>query len=136
MTSSLRVVDASALVEFLLQTDRGRSLGSRLTEPDADPHVPELCDVEVVSALRALERRGEIDEVRAREALEDYLALPLTRHAHAGFVPRVFELRLNLSAYDATYLALAEGLEALFLSGDDRLIRAAKRWTSVELVEA
>lgn len=136
MKPRLLVVDASALVEFLLQTDRGRDIAPVLTRPDADLHVPELCDVEVVSALTGLERRREIDATRSREALEDHLALPLVRHTHDGFVPRIFALRENFAAYDATYLALAEGLDASLLSGDARLIRAARRWTGIELIEA
>lgn len=136
MTPRLLVVDASALVEYLLRTERGRRIESHLTHPDADLHVPELCDVEVVSALRALERRGELDAWRSREALEDYLALPLVRHRHIAFVPGIFEMRENFSPYDAVYVSLADGLAAPFLSGDDRLARAARRWTAVELLEA
>ena len=136
MTFRLRVVDASALVEFLLQTDRGRRIGRLLSEPGVDLHVPELADVEVVSALRGLERRREIHANRSREAFEDYLALPLVRHGHTGLLPGIFALRENFTAYDATYLALAEGLGASFLSGDERLVRAARRWTNVELLEA
>ncbi|MFP3949230.1 MAG: type II toxin-antitoxin system VapC family toxin [Longimicrobiales bacterium] len=136
MRPRLLVVDASALVEYLLQTERGRRIERHLTHPDADLHVPELCDVEVVSALRGLERRGELDVRRSREGVEDYLALPLLRHRHTAFVPRTFEMRENLSPYDAMYVSLAEGLGAPFLSGDDRLTRAAGRWTDVELLDA
>ncbi len=135
MTPRLLVVDASALVEYLLRTERGRKIEGHLTRPDADLHVPELCDVEVVSALRALERRGELDARRSREALGDYLSLPLARHRHTDFVLRIFEMRKNFSPYDATYVSLAEGLAAPFLSGDDRLARAARRWTDVQLLE-
>ena len=136
MRPRILVVDASILIEYLLRTERGRRSEGHLTHPDVDLHMPELCDVEVVSALRALERRGELDGPRALEALEDYLALPLARHRHTAFLPRIFSLRENFSPYDAVYVSLAEGLAAPFLSGDDRLARAARRWTAVELLEA
>lgn len=89
-------------------------------------HVPELCDIEFASALRHLLRRRGITPARADAAIDDYLDLPLTRHAHAPLLSRILELRDLLSAYDATYVALAEALNAPLLTGDLRLARAIR----------
>ena len=78
--------------------------------------------------------RRALTEVRAVEALADYLDLPLTRHGHASLVRRVLELRANFSAYDATYIALAEGVYGELLTADDRLARAVEAHTDVPLV--
>lgn len=94
---------------------------------DAELHTPALCDVEVASALRRLLRSGSLDDARAAEAIDDYLALPLERHGHEALLSRVLELRENFSAYDATYVALAERLGASLLTADAALARAAAR---------
>ena len=88
-----------------------------------DLHVPALCDVEVTSALRGAIRRNLVTTDRAQEALQDYSELPLTRHGHQGLIHRCLELRDVLSAYDATYVALAEGLGADLITADRRLAR-------------
>jgi len=122
----LLVVDASALVEFLLRTPRARALDPLLTDPDADLHVPALADLEVVSALRRVARRDPPSIPRLEQALGDYLDLPLTRHGPTSFLPRCFDLRDVLSAYDAVYVVLTEGLEASLVTADRRLARAAE----------
>ena len=119
------VVDASALVEFLLPTPGARFFEPILTLPDADLHVPGLCDLEVVSALRMVLRRNLATVPGAEEVLRLYLALPLTRHGNEGLVLRCFELRNVLSPYDASYVALAEALEADLVTADRRLARSA-----------
>jgi predicted nucleic acid-binding protein len=130
----LLVVDASALVEVLLGTPRGWPMHEALSAPDADLHVPSLCDVEVASALRGLVRRGKLGFRRAEAALSDYRDLPLTRHGHVRLLDRIFELRENFSCYDASYVALAEGLDAAFCSGDDRLLASVQAHTRLRLV--
>lgn len=102
-------------------------------DPEADLHAPALCDVEVVAALRRGIAQRLFPQARAREALEDYLDLPLTRHGHVGLLARVFELRANFSAYDATYVALAETLKAELLTGDRPLRRAVEAHTRIQL---
>jgi predicted nucleic acid-binding protein len=125
------VVDASALVEFLLRTSRGRALDEVITDPRVDLHAPGVCDLEVVSALRRLLRRNALSVERAEEFLSDYLDLTLTRHGHEVLLPRIFGLRDNVSAYDAAYLALAEALEGPLIAADARLIAAARVHTAV-----
>lgn len=127
------VVDASALIEYLLGTQGAEPIGAIVADPEADLHVPALCDVEVAAALRGLLLGGTMTVQRAGEALEDYLDLPLTRHGHTRHLPRMLELRENMSAYDATYVALAERLGALLLTTDHRLARAVSGHTAVEL---
>ena len=120
------VIDASALVEYLLGTEKGAAVQRVLTNPSTDFHVPALCDVEVVSALRHLHRRRLLPTVRAWEALEDYLDLPLTRHGHSHLLARCLDLQHALSAYDATYVALAEILESQLMTMDAGLARRAR----------
>ena len=120
------VADASAVVEFLFRTERAPGLDLIFTDPEIDLHVPALCDVEVVSALRRTLRQRLLSLDRAKEALEDYLDLPLTRHGHQALLPRCLGLRDVFSAYDAAYVALAEGLSAPLLTADRRLARGAE----------
>ena len=118
------VVDASAKVEVLAGT--ASALVARLVfDPAQSLHAPHLLDVEIAQVLRRWCARGLVDPVRAEEALADLAALPLRRHAQDVLWPRVWSLRHNLTAYDATYVALAELLEAPLLTLDRRLATAA-----------
>jgi len=128
------VLDASAAIEFLLGTSLGSSVAARLARDAEDLHAPHLLDVEVTQALRRLQAAGEIDEERARGALEDFADLPLTRHGHRELLLRVWQLRRNATAYDGTYIALAEALEAPLLTSDGRLARVPGHAARVEVV--
>ncbi|MBT8395585.1 MAG: type II toxin-antitoxin system VapC family toxin [Gemmatimonadetes bacterium] len=121
----LLVVDASALVDLLLRTPRARPLNQDLTDPEADLHVPALCDLEVVSALRTILRRNLATVSRTEKAIRHYLDLPLSRHGHQRLLPRCFQLRDVLSPYDAAYIALAEDLGADLVTTDRRLAQTA-----------
>jgi predicted nucleic acid-binding protein len=120
------VVDASVIVEYLLGSHLGAAASKTIEDGDVDLHAPSLCDVEVVSALRGLVLSGKVPIARALEVLEDYTDLPLTRHSHVPLLERLLALRDNFSAYDATYVALAEALEAKLLTCDDPLARSVK----------
>lgn len=85
---------------------------------------PHLTDSEVVQALRAQVLRGDLDAREAGRAIEAWAGLGLSRLAVHGLLGRIWELRVNLSAYDATYVALAEALEAPLVTADGRLGRA------------
>lgn len=128
------VLDASALVELVLGTPRGRKVAARVADPAVSLHAPHLADVEVAQALRRYTRDGELDAATASTALDDFRALDLQRHAHEPLLDRVWELRKNLSAYDAVYVALAEALDAVLLTCDGRLARAPSFAARVELV--
>lgn len=118
------VVDASVLVVALAddgqdgENARLRLRGERLA-------APELIDLEVVSVLRRQLRQGELNERRAVQALSDLTDLPLQRASHRALLNRCWELRGNLTVYDAAYVALAEALDTTLLTGDARLSRAA-----------
>ncbi len=129
------VLDASALVELLLDTPTGRAVATRIADPALGLHVPHLADVEVAQALRRYAKDGELDAASAAVALEDLRSLDLQRHAHEPLLDRIWELRHNLSAYDAVYLALAEVLDSVLLTCDGRLARAPGVARRVELVK-
>lgn len=112
------VVDASAIIEFLLQTPLGVRVEARLFSRADQLHAPHLIDVEVVQALRRLVRMGEVRPRRAQEAVEDLTALDIHRHPHVDLLGRAWALRANLTAYDAVYVALAEAIAAPLVTCD------------------
>lgn len=128
------VLDASAIVELLLSTARGRRIADRLKDPALGLHVPHLVDVEVTQTLRRLLRDGDIDSASAKSALEVLQQLDLERHAHNSLLIRVWALRANLTVYDAVYVALAEALKAPLLTCDTKLARAPGTRCSIELI--
>lgn len=115
------VVDASAMTEFLLQTPLGSRVETRLFRDADDFHAPHLLDVEVVQALRRLVRVGDVLSERAEEALDDLVGLAIHRHSHVELLGRAWELRDNLTAYDAMYVALAEAIDAPLVTCDGPL---------------
>lgn len=128
------VLDASALVELLLGTDHGRTIGARIADPRLGLHTPHLADVEVAQALRRYVREGALEADSAASALADLRSLDLERHAHEPLLDRVWSLRENLTAHDAVYVALAEALDAPLVTCDGRLARAPGLRAQVELV--
>ncbi len=128
------VLDASALVELLLGTGSGRSIASLIADPDVALHVPHLADVEVAQALRRFVRDGDLDAASSAAALESLQALDVQRHAHEPLLGRIWALRENLTAYDATYVALAEALDATLVTCDAKLARAPGVAARAELV--
>ena len=128
------VLDASAVIEVLLQTEAGIALTGRLLAPDTSLHTPYLLDVEVAQVLRRFTLRGELEPNRARQALEDLADLPVERYPHEILLPRIWALRENLTAYDAAYVALAEVLGATLLTCDGRISRASGHSARVEVV--
>ncbi|MBN9105210.1 MAG: type II toxin-antitoxin system VapC family toxin [Propionibacteriaceae bacterium] len=119
------VVDASALAEFLVGSPRGVAVASALAR-DPQRHLPHLAIVETMSVMRRWARTGQVTEPRARAALTDLADFPASRWSIEPLLPRIWELRDNLSAYDASYVALAEALEATLLTADARLERALR----------
>jgi len=117
------VVDASVVAPALgsdeTEGDRARDRlrGEQLV-------APEVIDVEVMSTLRRAARAKQLDRRRSAQALADLAALPMQRVPHLPLLGRVWELRDNLSAYDACYVALAEALGAVLLTADGRIKRA------------
>ncbi len=128
------VVDASALLEALLQTPSAKAVEDRLFTPGQTLHAPHLLDVEVAQVIRRYAANGEINGARGRMALADLADLALRRYPHDFLLPRIWDLRNNLTAYDAAYVALAEALEAPLLTRDRRLAAAAGHHAQVELI--
>ncbi|MGP9683512.1 type II toxin-antitoxin system VapC family toxin [Brachybacterium sp. AOP3-A1-3] len=114
------VVDASAVVEALIGRDTpGELLDLVAREPLAAPH---LLDVEVLSTLRGLTRGHRLDDELADAARRTYFALTITRYETAPLAERIWELRHRCTAYDSTYLALAEALDADLVTADAKLL--------------
>jgi predicted nucleic acid-binding protein len=96
-------------------------------------HTVHLLDVEFAQVLRRLVREGTVAAKRAEESIEDLAALRITRYAPILLLNRVWRLRQNLSAYDATYVALAEELRAPFITRDRRIAAAPGHAAAVEI---
>lgn len=126
------VLDASAIVAFLVAPDAGPVTGASLL--DHELHVPAICDVEVVGAIAGAVRSGALADEAAQVLLVDYVSMPLGRHLHTRTIGRCYGLRDNFTAADAAYVALAESLDAALVTVDRSLARAVRRHTSVELV--
>ena len=127
------VIDASVVIEILLGTPHGRRFESELHERATSWNVPHLLDSETLQVLRSLVRARQLNPDRAAVAVQDLGHLDLVRHAHADLSSRVWELRHNLTAYDATYLALAEALDATLVTGDRGFTRVPDRRAPVEV---
>jgi predicted nucleic acid-binding protein len=129
------VVDTSAVLEALAARDPAPSLTERLSA-DGDLHAPHLIDTELLHALRGMGIRREISDERAADALSDFAELALVRYRHQPLNDRVWELRHNLTAYDATFVALAEVLGAPLITCDSRLASAPGHNAQIELFGA
>lgn len=133
------VLDASAAVDVLLNFGpaapqvRERIRGEDAGESRQSLHVPHLFEVEVLHALRRLVLNGEIPQSRGLRAVRLLSSMRLTRYPHAAFVERIWELKENVSAYDAAYVALAEALGAPLVTTDGRLAKAPGLRARVEL---
>jgi predicted nucleic acid-binding protein len=130
----LIVTDASAILEVLLPTDSEQSVKVWLFAAGATLHAPHLMDIEVTQGIRRHTARGEIGNELAQSALDDLPALPIQRYPHGFLLPRVWELRHNLTAYDAVYVALAEMLDATLVTRDVRLANAAGHWARIAVI--
>lgn len=128
------VPDASIVLDILLRTPRGQRIEQRLLSARHLWCAPHLLDVEVAQVLRRYARAGELDDRRGKEALQDLADLPIERYPHDVLLPRVWELRENLTAYDAVYVALAEVLDATLVTADRRLADSPGHLAAIEVV--
>jgi predicted nucleic acid-binding protein len=127
------VLDASAVVDWLLQTSAGQSVEERIYSRNETLHAPHLLDLEVSQVLRRLALQRVVSAGRTDEALRDLLDLRVTRYPHLLLLPRIWQLRHNFSAYDAAYIVLAEKLGAALLTRDARLASASGHAAAIEL---
>jgi len=125
------VVDASALVEVLTAGAASDALYARLRGEEL--HAPHVVDLEVTHALRRLDRTRALETSRCSQALLFLRAMSLFREPHEPLLERCWELRANLTAYDAAYVALAEALEAPLITRDARLHAAPGHRAAIEL---
>ncbi len=128
------VVDASAILEVILGTEVAARILDRLFRPNESLCAPHLLDIEVAQVLRRYAASGEITSERGREALEDFGALGIHRYPHDFLLERIWELRHNVTAYDAAYVALAESLPAPLITRDARLSTAPGHHAQIELI--
>lgn len=127
------VLDASAAVDWLLQTPAGQRIEQRVYARKDTLHTVHLLDVEFAQVLRRLVREGTLAPKRAEQAIEDLIVLRLTRYEPALLLQRIWGLRHNLSAYDAAYVALAEVLKAPLITRDQRIAAAPGHTATVEV---
>ena len=128
------VLDASAALELLLNRPLGAAVAERAFAPGLSLHAPHLLDLEVAQVLRRLSRSGEIEPVRAREAIDDLADLGIVRYPHGMLLPDIWALRENATAYDAAYLVLAAALEATLVTCDAKLARVPGSGARVDVV--
>lgn len=127
------VVDASAIVALLLPANGTDIISARLFESGDPLAAPHLVDVEVAQVFRRFAYTGEIDGRRGREAMADLADMSIQRYPHDVLLPRIWELRYNITAYDAAYVALAEALDAPLITRDRRLAGAAGHGAKIEI---
>lgn len=132
----MKVLDASVLVEYLTGGEFAESSRRQIGSSPGWLWAPHLVDAEVGHALRGVVRAGEMSARDARDALRDLMEMRLQRVAHHQLAERAWELRENVSFYDALYVALAEQLEAPLVTLDSRLAKAPGVRAEIELVQA
>ncbi|HEX9269633.1 MAG TPA: type II toxin-antitoxin system VapC family toxin [Candidatus Limnocylindria bacterium] len=129
----LIVLDASAAVDYLLAIGAFERIAARIGSAGETLHAPELLDVEVVQGLRRLVRQARLTSARAEAALGDLAGLRIRRYPHRRLIDRIWELRDNVTVFDAAYLALAEALDAPVVTADAALARSPGHRVLVEL---
>lgn len=127
------VLDASVAVTAL--TDPGSPSADLLSADDAAFQVPSIFDAEVLSALRGLVRGGKFDEAAAGDLIVDLMVLPVDRWHLSPLLPRMWELRRNLTPYDAAYVALAELTSAVLVTGDERITAAPGARCDIQIIK-
>lgn len=127
------VVDASAVVAMFLNLGPGAAHVRERLRQTEDVHVPHIFDVEVIQALRRHSLRGDLSEENSRLILSLLQEMKVIRYPHIGLLPRIWELKENVTAYDAAYVALAEVLNAPLVTMDAKLAQAPGIRAAVEV---
>jgi predicted nucleic acid-binding protein len=124
------VIDASALIDAFIG-----DLAIRRIMAEHDLHVPVTVDAEVLHGIRRASLRGVIGDIEAESVVAFLRDTPLVRHAVESFVPRMWSLRRNITAYDASYVALAESLDLPLITRDARLARSSGHGARIEYID-
>ncbi len=127
------ILDASVAVTAL--TEPGSPAADLLSVDDAVFQVPSIFDAEVLSALRGLVRSGKFDHAAAADLIVDLMVLPVDRWHMSPLLPRMWELRDNLTPYDASYVALAELTGAVLVTGDERIAAAPGARCDIQVIK-
>jgi predicted nucleic acid-binding protein len=128
------VLDASVIANIVGDDGTAGDRARRVLLGMKNAAVPDLADVETTSVLRRRWRAGDLSERRFSAAVDDLVVLPLTRYPTRPLLRRAFELRHNVTAYDACYVALAESLDCTLYTADARLAKASGPTCPIELV--
>ncbi len=128
------VVDASAILDVLLRSSQASEIEDLIFGQGVTLHAPHLLDLEVIQVLRRFVRVGSMHPSRGLEAIRVFMDFPIERYDHITLLERIWELRDNMTAYDASYVALAEALPAKLLTRDARLASVASHYIRVHLV--
>lgn len=126
------VLDASVLIELLVMSPLGQRAAARMGTA-ADLHVPHLADIEILSVARGLVAGGNLSAARAERVLDDLRDFPARRWPAHMLFERIWALRDNATAYDATYVALAEELGGTLLTADQKLARGVQGIAACEI---
>lgn len=128
------VIDASAVLELLLGTDRAERVATRALASEERLQAPHLIDIEITQALRRLVKLGDVSPSRARQALDDHSALVIERYEHVDLLQRIWQLRHSVTAYDGAYVALSEALDAPLVTCDAKLGRSHGHRADIEVI--
>lgn len=128
------VLDASLVVDFLMFAGRDRKLSKLFISQAGETFAPEILDLEVTQTLRRWTQRRALSPERASACIEILIDLPINRQPHRPFVSRIWQLRHSLTAYDAAYVALAEGLRAPLFTRDRKIAAASGHKARIELI--
>jgi predicted nucleic acid-binding protein len=127
------IVDASTLYQVLVGTSHAEAIRKRLLD-DRDQVAPQLIDAEVLGIIRRHFLAGHLDRTAANEAVEDLRDWPGERFGHRALLDRAWQLRDSVRPWDAMYVALAEALQSVLITTDERLARAGGLHCAVEVV--
>jgi predicted nucleic acid-binding protein len=130
------VLDASCLLELLLQRLGNDLITKRLAGHEQELCAPSLIDVETCHVLRRYSLLGELSPRHGREAIEDLAVFPIERYPQTLLLPRMWQMRNNITAYDAAYVALAEALDAVLLTCDKKLASSRGHHATIEFIAA
>lgn len=130
----MAVVDATVLVEYLSNAENATLARERIGHHGWQLWAPQLVDAEVGHALRRLVRCDKLEAGAAEEALDELIMMELERVEHAQLLPRAWELRDNLSFYDALYVALAEAIGQPLITFDSRIAKAPGLEVEIEVL--